>query len=92
MKIADKYNDDYAFHSFSDFKQVVKTGAEIEFVWKDILYSITWHEKKIIICEGYNQESEMLYDTVDELLTYKLITGETLHDVILQAEITSRTL
>ncbi len=88
----DYYNDDYDFYSLSDFKQVVKRGAEIEFVWKDIIYSITWHEKKITICEGYNQESEMLYDTVDELLTYKLITGETLHDVILQAEITSRTL
>lgn len=87
------YHDkDNSFSSLSDFKQVVKRGAEIEFVWKDIIYSITWADKKVGISEAYNQESENLFDSAEELLTYELVTGETLKEVILKAEITSRTL
>ncbi len=87
------YNDDYSFRSISDFKQIVKRGAEIEFVWKDVIYWITpENNKKIAVYEANNEKTYIEHDTVEEVLLYKLATGETLRDVILQAEISSRTL
>ena len=62
-------------------------------VWKDIIYSITHSDdNKISISQAYKQETEKLYDTADELLTYQLQTGETLKEVITKAEISDCTL
>ena len=81
------------FETISSFKRSVSHGAEIELVWKDIIYSITHVENnKISICQAYKQETEKLYDTADELLTYLLQTGETHKEVITKAEISDCTL
>lgn len=77
----------------SSFKRSVSHGAEIELVWKDIIYSITHRDdNKIGISQAYKQETEKLYDTADELLTYQLQTGETLKEIITKAEISDCTL
>ena len=81
------------FETISSFKLSVSHGADVEVVWKDIIYSITHVDNnKISICQAYKQETELLYDTADELLTYLLQTGETLRDVITKAEISDCTL
>ena len=81
------------FETISSFKRSVSHGAEIELVWKDIIYSITHtDDKKISISQAYKQETEKLYYTADELLTYQLQTGETLKEVITKAEISDCTL
>ena len=89
-------NNDYPYETFetiSSFKRSVSHGADVELVWKDIIYSITHVDNnKISICQAYKQETELLYDTADELLTYQLQTGETLKDVITKAEISDCTL
>ncbi len=87
------YNEDKKFQTISEFKWCVNHGAEIEFVWKDIIYWITpENNKKIAVYEANNEKTYVEHDTVEEVLLYKLATGETLRDVILQAEISSRTL
>ncbi|MBE6771580.1 MAG: DUF4417 domain-containing protein [Ruminococcaceae bacterium] len=80
------------FDTISDFKWCINGGAEVEFCWKDIDYTITWFNGKVGICQVGHNETDREYDTVDELLTYKLATGETLKEVITQVEVTSRTL
>lgn len=80
------------FETISSFKRSVSHGADVELVWKDIIYSITHDNNKISISQAYKQETEKLYDTADELLTYQLQTGETLKEVITKAEISDCTL
>ena len=81
------------FETISSFKHSVSHGADVELVWNDIIYSITHIDNnKISICQAYMQETEKLYDTADELLTYRLQTGETLKEVITKAEISDCTL
>ena len=95
MKMFDNMNyPDYnSFESISDFKWCVLHGSEIEFVWKDKDYWITYYENgNISIYQSYRPDTEKIYDTVDELLLYKLETGEQLKDIILKAVISSRTL
>ena len=81
------------FETISSFKRSVDHGADVELVWKDLIYSITHIDNnKISICQAYKQETEKLYDTADELLIYQLQTGETLKDIITKAEISDCTL
>lgn len=82
-----------SFESLSDFKWCVHDGSEIEFVWKDKIYSITRCDNgKISIAQSYRQETEGIFNSVDDLLLYELETGELLKDIILKATITDRTL
>ncbi len=87
------YPDYNSFESVNDFKRCVLHGSEIEFVWKDREYWITYRKgRKISIYQSYRPDTEKIYDTVNELLLYKLETGELLKDIILKAVISSRTL
>ena len=80
------------FDTISDFKWCINGGAEVEFCWKDIDYTITWFNGKVGICQVGHNETDREFDNVDGLLTYKLATGEALKEVITQVEVTSRTL
>ena len=93
MNNLETYPDYNKFNTISDFKWCVIHGGEIEFVWKDKIYSIT-HDtnKRIGISQIYRQDTEQIYENVDQLLTYTLETGEKLNDIITRAEISSRTL
>lgn len=93
MNNLETYPDYNKFNTISDFKWCVIHGGEIEFVWKDKIYSIT-HDtnKQIGISQIYRQDTEQIYENVDQLLTYTLETGEKLNDIITRAEISSRTL
>lgn len=88
-----KYPDYNSFKSLSDFKRCVLHGSEIEFVWEDKEYWITYYEKgKISVYQSYRPDTEKVYNTVDDLLLYQLETGEYLKDIILKAIISSRTI
>lgn len=93
MNNSETYPDYNKLNTISDFKWCVIHGGEIEFVWKDKIYSIT-HDtnKQIGISQIYRQDTEEVYENVDQLLTYTLETGEKLNDIITRAEISSRTL
>lgn len=81
-----------SFDTISDFKQCIMSGAEVEFCWKDIDYTITWYDGKVGICRIGYSETDREYDNATELLSYQLATGELLKDVVTQVEVTSRTL
>lgn len=81
------------FKTISDFKWCLSCGGEVEFVWKDKIYSVTRDsEGKLGIAQIYKEETNKLFDSIDELLIYELETGEILKDIITKAEISSRTI
>lgn len=87
------YPDYNSFESLSDFKWCVLDGSEIEFVYNEKVYSVTHCDNgKISIAQSCNQETDEIFDSVDDLLLYKLETGELLKDIILKSTITDRTL
>lgn len=73
------------FKSIGDFKDCMARNGEVEFMWDGKSYSIV-HPDKILICEGYRQETEKLCDTTDEVLEY-LIDGQRLRDIITKVEV-----
>lgn len=76
------------FKNMDDFKESLIIGKEIEIRWKSIDYTIEYEQNKTFsICEAYKPEKERCFKSNDELLGFKLKTGETLKDIILQAEI-----
>lgn len=85
-------NSNEHFLSINDFLNCVNAGAEIIIEWEKETYSISWYNGKISVAESYKQETEVLYDTVDTILNYKLESNEFLKDIITKAKIIDCTL
>ena len=88
--------DAYQFKTLSEFKSSMVRGGDVEFEWKGIDYTISsvWPNGKMKFSAGPCTRVEKdctVYDTVDELLEYK-VGGDKLRDIITQAEIIDRTL
>ncbi len=88
--------DAYQFKTLSEFKSSMSRGGDVEFEWKGIDYTISsvWPNGKMKFSAGPCTRVEKdctVYDTVDELLEYK-VGGDRLRDIITQAEIIDRTL
>lgn len=79
------------FVSLGDFEDCMIRGGEVEFVWKDKIYSITHTDSKISISEVFKQETERLYNIADEALEFK-VDGVRLRDIITEVEVTNRTI
>lgn len=80
------------FDSIDDFLNCVNAGAEIIIEWEKKTYSISWYNKKISVAQSYKQETEVLYDTTNAMLNYKLESNEFLKDIITKAKIIDCTL
>ncbi len=87
-------NNDYnRFNTINDFLWCMESGGEVEFEWQNVFYSITHTtDGKISISEANNQESELIYNSPDDVLEYILKTNEKLHDVITKISNISRTI
>ncbi|CAB1245656.1 conserved protein of unknown function [Ruminococcaceae bacterium BL-4] len=88
--------DAYQFKTLSEFKSCMSRGGDVEFKWKGIDYTLSsvWPNDKMKFSIGPCTRVEKdctVYDTVDELLEYK-VGGDRLRDIITQAEIIDRTL
>lgn len=80
------------FLSINDFLNCVNAGAEIIIEWEKKTYSISWYNGKISVAQSYKQETEVLYETADAILNYKLESNEFLKDIITKAKIIDCTL
>lgn len=84
------------FVSISDFKECMRWGGEVEFMWKGVLYGIVRYgtNNKISIYEANKQETEMICETADDALEYMIGPERTdrLRDVITQITILGRTI
>ncbi|QAT49299.1 hypothetical protein EQM14_05620 [Caproiciproducens sp. NJN-50] len=88
--------DAYQFKTLSEFKSSMSRGGDVKFEWKGTDYTISsvWPNGKMKFSAGPCTRVEKdctVYDTIDELLEYK-VGGDRLRDIITQAEIIDRTL
>ncbi len=89
------------FKSFDDFEDCMIRGGEVEFVHNEKIFGIFPKLKRtensdvqILIsqvCIENPEETEMWYDTADEVLEY-VIDGVKLRDIITKVEVTDRTI
>ncbi|MCI6401184.1 MAG: hypothetical protein SPF51_04510 [Candidatus Fimivicinus sp.] len=79
------------FETISEFKWCVDCGGEVEFEWKETLYTITHPEGMINISEAWKPETEKWCATADEALEY-MIDGVRLREIITQVEVKARTI
>lgn len=92
MNITSKSNDAYGFKTISEFTDVLSRGAEIEFKWKSVEYSLTPVDGGCFsIAVAYRQETEKLYDTADVVLEY-MLGDDKLRDVVTKVNVIARTL
>ena len=79
------------FETISEFKNCMNCHGEVVFCWNGKEYSITHYNGKISIAEAYKQESEVLYDRADEVLTY-MLDDVPLLDVIKFVDVVERSI
>jgi len=77
------------FANANDFVSCVNSGCEVEFLYGNKAYSVAVPEGKIIVCEQYNEESEVIYTNPIEALSYP-IGNKTLGDVLTTMTVTFR--
>ena len=80
------------FESQSEFKICLIRGGEVQFIWEVKQYTTSKViGGKFFIAEAYNEETEVVYDTAEELLDY-VVGGDKLRDVITKVKVVERTL
>ncbi len=79
------------FETISEFKWCVDNGGEVEFEYNNAIYSITHPEGKVHISKVFQQETEMICDTAEEVLEY-IIEGKKLREIIKDVTVWDRTL
>ncbi len=80
------------FKTISEFKDCVKRGAEIVIEWNGVEYGVFWdHASKRHYIGHDSPDTNVFYDTPDELLEYRL-GNDRLRDVITQVLVIERTL
>lgn len=78
------------YKDINDFKESLLDGREIVLQWDNIEYSIEYEDdtnSDFSICEANKPETENHFESIDELLEFKLKNGEVLKNVVLQAKI-----
>ena len=67
-------------------------GAEIAFTYNNKIYAIEKRdERKFSVCELPKEETEIIYTTPQEALTY-LCSGKPIHDILQDMQVIDRTL
>lgn len=96
MKTTKTYIDGYdKFENIDDFKFSLIHGREIIIEWADIEYTILnegENNDRFSVCEANKPETEIIFNSVDELLECTLKAGKKLKDIITQAQVNWRNL
>lgn len=80
-----------SFKSYEEFLDVISRGADVEFKYKNKLYSVTITNVGIAAFEQYNENSAKIYNDPIEVGNY-WVYDDYLKNIILDAEILSRSL
>ena len=78
------------FETISEFKNCINRHGEVEFLWEDSHYSITHYNGMISISKVYKQDTERLFNTVDDLLQFH-VNGEELRKIVREITVLYRT-
>ncbi len=83
--------EELRFESISDFKWCMNCGGEVQFDWKDKSYGIVHEENSIVFYEAMKGETEVEFETVEELLDI-IIDCQKLREIIKEIDVTERTI
>ena len=67
-------------------------GGEVCFCWKSVEYGISYTATQILIYQWNSPEPAQYFDTPDDALEFRLVSGERLRDVLTQVEVVERML
>jgi len=100
MKNEVKGFPEYSFESISDFKWSMKSGGEVQFIWKGVRYcafgNIPRDGKRMMLISRsgtaeMNRRNAKWCDNADEVLEY-MVGEDRLRDVVTQVEVFERTI
>lgn len=83
------------FDDIDEFKFSIEHGREVVIEYRGLGYAMFKMEEEnsnYMICESYKPETEKTFMTVEELLDYKIKTGDSLRSIITEAEVLERNL
>jgi hypothetical protein len=60
------------FETVEEFVDNLQRGGEIEFTYRNKIYSITHPEGRLCFIEQYNNNSLKYFDSIDELLNFSI--------------------
>ena len=81
------------YKDINDFRESLIHGREIIINWNDIEYVIEYENDSMndfSVCEANKPETERHFETVGELLNYRLDSNDCIRDIITQAEVVWR--
>jgi len=81
--------NDNNFKSAEELIYNLQRGGEVEFEYDAKEYSITHIPDGIVISQAYNDDTEKVYETVEDVLGYE-INGKKLGDIIHKLDVTFR--
>lgn len=81
------------FESISDFKDCMRCGGEVGFIWKGVTYGVVRYgtDHKITIYEAFRPETEKMCETADDALDY-MLGEDRFRDVLTQVDVIERTI
>lgn len=82
-------NMEEKFESFEEFVDYISRGGELEFKYKGEEYCVLPTNKYIYISKQYDEKSEKIYSTPEEVGKY-LIGNESIKDIITNVEVIMR--
>ena len=80
---------DNNFNNAHDLVDCLNRGCEVEFLYNNKKYSITYVDEGISVMEFYNEDSEKTYSDAKKVLEYE-INGKLLKDIISEMKIIDR--
>lgn len=84
------YEYESKFRNAQELIDCLSRGCEVEFEYDGKIFSITQiKDMKILVCEFYNMQSDLICNEAHEVLDYQ-INGVSLGEIILDADIISR--
>lgn len=82
----------YRFESIAEFQAIMRSHAEVVFVYNKKAYSLTYIPGKIVFGETYYEGDDDLFDTSEEILNYVMDDGKKLREIITEIQVVERTL
>lgn len=81
------------YKDINDFRESLIHGREIIINWNDIEYVIEYENDSMndfSVCVANKPETERHFETVGELLNYRIDSNDCIRDIITQAEVVWR--
>ncbi|TCS80371.1 hypothetical protein [Tepidibacillus fermentans] len=77
------------YKNIEEFREDIDTVGEIIFKYRDKEYSLTYDGEKIFIAESYKQETEQVFNGIEDFLNNYKIDGTSIKDLATKIKVIS---